>query len=104
MTDLNYLTLEKLKTISLTELLKLKQNLDNAIEVLPKNKKEELITQLFKEAKENGISLDEFEGLMPETKTILQPKYKDPDSNKTFGVVMEKIQNGLKNGKKQERT
>jgi DNA-binding protein H-NS len=63
MTDLTYLSLEKLKTIPLEELLKLKPNLDKAIEDLQKDKKAELIKNLLVEAKANGISLDEFKEL-----------------------------------------
>lgn len=89
MTDLTYLSLEKLKTIPLTALLKLKPNLDKAIEELQKDKKIELIAELKKQAEENGISLDEFEGLASiktkKTKIKLPPKYRNPNNeNETW--------------------
>lgn len=88
MTDLTYLSLEKLKTISLTELLKLKPNLDMAIEELKQEKKEALIAELIKQAGENGISLDDFEGMLSKKETqkqTLSPKYRNKNNeNQTW--------------------
>lgn len=86
MTDLTYLSLEKLKTIPLAELLKLKPNLEKAIEDLQKDKKTELIRNLLAEAKANGISLDEFKELTPtdtKTQNKLPSKYKN-SNNETW--------------------
>jgi DNA-binding protein H-NS len=74
MTDLTCLSLEKLKTIPLEELLKLKPNLDKAIEDLQKDKKAELIKNLLAEAKANGISLDEFKELTTAIDTKISKK------------------------------
>lgn len=89
MTDLTYLSLDKLKTIPLIELLNLKPNLDKAIEELQKDKKAELIAALHQQAKANGISLKEFGSItsrkVKETKTPLPPKYRNPNNiNETW--------------------